>query len=78
MRSWLKDYRIQRGLTQEETARLSNISRSYYTHIEQRTKTPTVDVAKEIAKTLKFDWVLFFNNVCSLKEQYEKSKEQFK
>ncbi|WP_017379776.1 helix-turn-helix transcriptional regulator [Paenisporosarcina sp. TG-14] len=69
MRKWLKDFRIQRGLTQEETAILSNISRSYYTHIEKGTKTPTVDVAKEISKTLKFEWVLFFNNDCSLKEQ---------
>lgn len=68
MRDWLKEYRDKRGLTQEETANLSGISRSYYTHIEQGNKTPTVEVAKNIAKTLKFDWVVFFNTECSLRE----------
>lgn len=69
MREWLKEYRLKSGLTQGETARLSGISRSYYTHIEQGNKTPTVDVAKSIAKTLKFNWVLFFEDYSSLKEQ---------
>lgn len=69
MRDWLKKYRLQRHLTQEETAKLSGISRSYYTHIEHGTKTPTVDVAKKIAKALKFEWTIFFENNCSLKEQ---------
>ncbi|MCM3111645.1 helix-turn-helix transcriptional regulator [Lederbergia lenta] len=72
MRSWLKNYRNARGLTQEETSYLSGISRSYYTHIEQGSKTPTVEVAKNIAKTLKFDWVLFFNSIGSLEEQKSK------
>lgn len=68
-RKWLKDYREERKMTQEETAFLSGIARSYYTHIEQGTKTPSVEVAKGIAKTLKFDWVVFFEKECSLKEQ---------
>lgn len=71
MRKWLKEYRDNRHLTQEETARLSGISRSYYTHIENGTKTPTVEVAKNIANTLKFDWVNFFTNECSYKEHFE-------
>lgn len=62
MREWLKEKRIQNGLTQEETASLSSISRSYYTHIEKGSKTPTVKVAKQIAKTLAFDWTLIFEN----------------
>lgn len=68
-RKWLKEYREERKLTQEETAFLSGIARSYYTHIEQGTKTPSVDVAKSIAKTLKFNWVIFFESEGSLKEQ---------
>lgn len=68
MRDWLKKHRDERGLTQEETAYLSGISRSYYTQIEQGNKTPTVEVAKSIAKTLKFEWVNFFNQERSLKE----------
>lgn len=62
MRKWLKEYRLKSGLTHEETATLSGISRSYYTHIEQGNKTPTVNVSKNIAKTLKFNWTLFFDD----------------
>lgn len=69
MRIWLKDMRLERNLTQEEVATLSGISRSFYTCIEQGTKTPSVSTAKAIAKTLKFDWVIFFSNNCSLGEQ---------
>ena len=64
MREWLKTYRLKHGFTQEETARLSKISRSYYTHIEQGNKTPTVEVAKNIANALEFNWVLFFESSC--------------
>lgn len=74
MRKWLKELRSNKGLTQEEVALLSGISRSHYTSIEIGTKTPSVDVAKKIGKTLKFDWVIFFNNKCSFKEQV-KNKE---
>lgn len=69
IRDWLKELRVKRKLTQEEVARLSGISRSHYTHIEQGNKTPSVDVAKAIAKTLKFDWVIFFENNSSQREQ---------
>lgn len=71
MRKWLKELRNNRGLTQEEVALLSDISRSHYTSIEIGTKTPSVDVAKKIAKTLRFDWVIFFENKCSFKELKE-------
>lgn len=60
MRVWLKVQRRRNGLTQEETANLSGISRSYYTHIEQGNKTPTVKVAKAIAGVLGFNWTLLF------------------
>lgn len=69
MRDWLKDMRVTKGLTQEQVALLSGISRSYYTSIEQGIKTPSVSTAKAVAKTLKFNWVIFFENNCSSKEQ---------
>jgi len=68
MRNWLKEIRDSKGLTQEQVAILSNISRSHYTHIEQGNKTPSVEVAKRIGKALNFDWVIFFNNHSSHKE----------
>lgn len=69
MRFWLKEMRDNRGFTHEEVAKLSGISRSHYTHIEQGNKTPSVEVAKKIAKTLKFEWVIFFENNSSPEEQ---------
>lgn len=68
MRNWLKNMRLQRKLTQEEVAKICDISRSFYTHIEQGNKTPSVEVAKKIGRTLGFKWTVFFENKCSLKE----------
>lgn len=59
MRNWLKQLRLQRKLTQEEVAKLCDISRSFYTHIEKGNKTPSVEVAKKISRTLGFRWTLF-------------------
>lgn len=69
VRNWLKKTRMKKCKTQYEVAELSGISRSYYTKIELGIKTPTVDVAKKIAKTLDFDWSNFFEEECSLKER---------
>ncbi|REK54752.1 MAG: transcriptional regulator [Thermobacillus sp.] len=69
MRSWLKEAREQRSLTQETVAENAGISRSYYTSIESGMKTPSVEVAKSIAETLGFNWTLFFDEQCSRKEQ---------
>jgi len=55
-------------MTQEQVADGSGISRSYYTNIENGTKTPSVAAAKSIAKALKFEWGKFFSDECSLKE----------
>jgi len=69
MRDWLKEKRESLGLTQEQAADLCGISRSYYTHIENNTKTPTVKVAKVMGKALGFKWTNFFKDECSFKEQ---------
>ncbi|MEH6943516.1 helix-turn-helix transcriptional regulator [Bacillus sp. JJ722] len=69
MRTWLKELRLKKGYTQQDVAEKCNISRSYYTHIESGTKTPTVKIAKLIASVLNFSWTIFFENKCSLKEQ---------
>lgn len=69
MRKWLKEIRDNRFLTQEEVSKLANISRTHYTRIEAGNNSPSVDVAKRISKVLKFDWVIFFENESSSKEQ---------
>ncbi|WP_079480598.1 helix-turn-helix transcriptional regulator [Halobacillus salinus] len=68
MRKWLRKYRIAKCYTQEKTAKESGISRSYYTHIESGVKNPTVSTAKKIAKSLNFNWTLFFEDERSLEE----------
>ncbi|KXG42854.1 helix-turn-helix transcriptional regulator [Tepidibacillus decaturensis] len=68
MRKWLKEKRIAKGLTQTQVADRCKISRSYYTHIENGTKTPTVPIAKLIGLELDVNWTLFFKDECSFKE----------
>ncbi|WP_035502458.1 helix-turn-helix transcriptional regulator [Parageobacillus thermoglucosidasius] len=71
MRTWLKELREKKGMTQSQVAENCEISRSYYTHIENGTKTPTVKVAKKIASVLDFSWTIFFKDECFFKEQNE-------
>jgi putative transcriptional regulator len=68
LRSWLKELRDSKDLTQTQVADSCEISRSYYTHIENGTKDPTVKVAKKIATVLGFCWTKFFDEECSFKE----------
>lgn len=62
-RAWLKEFRIQRNMTQNEVAAKAGIERAYYTMIEQGSRSPSVPVAKDIADTLGFDWTIFFDNI---------------
>lgn len=58
-RNWLKN--IRGGLTHQEFADKAHIDRSYYTQIENGTRTPSVETAKKIAKAFSFKWTLFFD-----------------
>ena len=69
MRIWLKEFRDSAEKTQVVVADEAGISRSYYTNIENGTKTPSVKAAKSIAKVLCFPWEHFFDDKCSFKEQ---------
>lgn len=62
MRTWLKDKRETLGLTHEEVAVKSNIKRPYYTMIENGSRNPSVEVAKNIANVIGFKWTIFFEN----------------
>lgn len=52
--------RKELNLTQEEIAKKLNISRQYYNAIENLKRTPSVDLAKELAKILGLEWTIFF------------------
>lgn len=73
MRVWLKAMRNQKGLTHQNVADEAKIERSYYTMIESGNRNPSVSVAKAIAKTIGFDWTIFFETECN--ETKQKSKE---
>lgn len=64
MRNWLIAKRNELGLTQEEVASKAEIARTTYAMIEQNNRTPSVNVAKRIAKVLDVDWTLFFEQKC--------------
>lgn len=73
MRKWLKELRLNKGLTQQSVADRSGIERSYYTMIESGNRTPSVQVAKEIALIIGFDWTIFFETECNESKQIEVS-----
>lgn len=75
-RKWLVKIREEYSFTQEKVAKLAEIKRAYYTQIENGTRTPSVTVAKRIAKALNFDWTIFFENNCGEgRQKPSKSKE---
>ena len=64
-RIWLKNIRVEKGLTQQEVASSGDFARTYYTMVEQGKRKPSVDIAKSIAKVLDFKWTLFFDDECN-------------
>ncbi len=62
MREWLKDKRIQAGLTQNELVSNIHISQNHYANIENGERCPSVTVAKKIAQALDFEWTRFYED----------------
>lgn len=58
----IKDFRNDKNFSQLEVAELVGISQSHYCEIENRTATPSVAVAKAIARALDFDWTRFYED----------------
>lgn len=72
-RKWLTELRVKAGLTHQETADRVGIDRSFYTQIESGTRNPSVETAKAIAKVLKFEWTIFFDQQCRELQQKPKA-----
>lgn len=49
----IKNYRHERGLTQEELAEKVGASRVYIGYVEQGRNTPSLEILEKIAKVLK-------------------------
>lgn len=60
MREWLIQLRKFKQLTQEQVASSSFINRSYYSQIEGGKRSPSFNVAKNIAKVLEFNPLQFY------------------
>ena len=56
----LREKRIEKGLTQDQLAKGANVSQQLISDFENDKKTPSVNVAKSIAKILEIDWTDFF------------------
>lgn len=62
MRTWLRNKRTSKNVTQAALASQVGISRTMITEIENGKANPSVDVAKRIAAVLGFDWTLFYED----------------
>ncbi|WP_216827414.1 helix-turn-helix domain-containing protein [Alkalihalobacterium elongatum] len=60
MRNWLREIRKEKGLTQDEVATKAFINRAFYTQIENGSRNPSFEVAKNIANTLGINPSAFF------------------
>lgn len=72
-REWLKLLREKKKFTHEKVAVKADISRAFYTEIENGTKNPSAMVAQRIGEVMGFKWTLFFEYNCCDKRQKTKS-----
>lgn len=49
-------------LSQDELAKKLGVSRQHYNAVVNFRSTPSVKLAKQLAKILSVDWTIFFNN----------------
>lgn len=61
MRTWLKQLRLDRNLTEQQIADRACIAQPFYHNIEAGNKNPSPRTAKRIAEALGFDWTRFFD-----------------
>ncbi|MFD1435240.1 helix-turn-helix domain-containing protein [Kroppenstedtia eburnea] len=62
-RTWFKELRENKGLTQKELALIVDISPNYLCEIERGHKNPSGIVASRLAEALKFDMSLFYTQI---------------
>lgn len=59
-REWLINYRCNKGLSQNQTAKQIGITQQMYNYIESGKRRPSPELAQKLAKVLKFDWTKFY------------------
>ena len=63
MRTWVKEARLAKSLTQGQVAGAAGISESYFCQIETGQRTPRPETAKSIATVIGVDWTRFYEEV---------------
>lgn len=74
-RQWLRRIRLNQRMTQKELSEKAKINRSFYTQIENGTRSPSPYTAQRIAAALGIDWTIFYT-LNSGETQQEKEGEQ--
>lgn len=59
-RFWLIELRKKENISQEELAKKCNTTQMTISNIENGTRRPSPELAKEIAKVLNFKWTEFY------------------
>jgi transcriptional regulator with XRE-family HTH domain len=62
LRTWLKNIRTEKNLTQSEIAKMAGVDVTMISKIELGERRPSVEVAKKIAAVLGFDWTRFYDD----------------
>ena len=62
LRTWLKNIRTEKNLTQSEIAKMAGVDVTMISKIELGERRPSVEVAKKIAAVLGFNWTRFYED----------------
>ena len=66
LRTWLKDIRAKKELTQQEVANAANVDVTMISKIELGERRPSVEVDKKIASVLDFPWTRVYEDADEL------------
>ena len=67
-RTWLREMRDKRQLTQQQVADLIRTTQQHYSLIEKGEQRPSPLLAKRIAALFGFDWTVFFDDEAAAEE----------
>ena len=62
VRTWLRELRLQKGLSEAAVAKRAGIAQPFYHNIEMGNKNPSVYTAKKLAVALELPWTRFYED----------------
>ena len=73
MRTWLRNLRVDKKMTQEDMAQQVGVDLTSIGKYELGIRRPTVETAKKIANILDFDWTRLFIEENSVNDEDQAS-----